>query len=632
MENPVVVGGRPLTATEERARVLVVDTDRTTVETLRAADAGYELRTARTVDDALAAVESEPVDCIVSEHALPEGTGIELLRAVRDRWPDLPFVLLTDSGDEGLASDAVGAGVTDYLPKTRTAALPDRLAAALADHAQRRAILGRMTDAFFAVDADWEFTYLNEQGRAVIADAVGEDRSASEFVGRSIWEVLPSAVDTQFYDAYHRAMDEQEPTFFEAHYAPLDTWFEVRAYPSPTGLSVYFQDVTERKERETALVERDRVLREVYRITSDKDRGFEEKIDALLGLGRDVLGTDCAALSKVDGNEYVFEIIHDPSGEVSQGDVVPLGATNCERAVVDERTLVLSDVGAEAPELTDRAGFTEMGISCYLGTPVWVDGDVDGTFCFYDTEPRSDAFSEWEVTLVDLLGSWVSYEQERERRAAQLTRERNRLEDFASLVSHDLRNPLTVALGRLDIVREQYEGDPDHVDTLEAALERMEDLIEDLLVLSRTGEQTVTPEPHVLQDVVGEAWEATGTAAATVRVHDGTASVHGDPVSFQQLFENLLRNAVEHGGDSVTVDVGLLPADEGFYVADDGPGIPEAEREQVFESGYTTSEDGTGFGLRIVAEILDAHGWDVVVTESESGGARFEVIGPSVDR
>lgn len=387
--------------------------------------------------------------------------------------------------------------------------------------------------------------------------------------------------------------------------------------------------MTERKVRENELAERDRVLRKVYQLISDKERAFEEKVDALLDLGREVLGTDCAALSTIEGDDYVFDVVHDPSGELTSGDVVPLGATNCERAVVDEETLVLGDVAAEAPELTDRAGFTEMGISCYLGTPVWVDGAVDGTFCFFDTEPRGDSFSEWEVTLVDLLGNWVSYEQERERRAEQLTRERNRLDDFASLVSHDLRNPLTVALGRLDIVRERYDGEDGHVETIEASLERMDALIHDLLALSRSGTKTVEPEPHVLRDVATTAWEGTGSDDATLRVADGEAVVTGDSVAIQQLFENLLRNSVEHGGADVTVEVGSLA--EGFYVADDGPGIPVEARDRVFDSGYTTSDDGTGFGLHIVREVLDAHGWSVTVTESEQGGARFEITDVTIE-
>ena len=629
MEIPGAVGGYPPTATDGRIRVLYVDTAPTVPKSLRTADEIGEVRTSDSVESALSIIESERVDCVVSEYTLPDGDGVGFLRSVRDRWPDLLFVLFTGDGDESVASEAIGAGATDYLPKAQAEALGERVATTVTDAAEQAAILGRMTDAFLAVNTDWEFIYVNEQGRAILCEAIGESYSTGELLGRSIWDEIPSAVDTKFYDAYHRAMDDQEPVSFEAYYEPLDTWFEVRVFPSPSGLSVYFQDVSDRKAREEAMAQRDRVLREVYQIIADKDRDFETKIDELLGLGREVLGTDCAALSRVESDDYVFEVVHDPSGEVESGDVIPLGETNCERAVVDEETLVLADIEADAPELTDRAGFTEMGTTCYLGTPVWVKGEVVGTLCFFDTEARTEPFSDWEVTLVDLLGNWVSYEQEREQRAAELTRERNRLDDFASLVSHDLRNPLTVALGRLDIVRERYDGEDDHVETLESALERMDALIEDLLVLSRSGTQTVEPEPHGLREVAMAAWEATGSEDATLRVADGDITVYGDAVSAQQLFENLLRNAVEHAGPDVTVEVGSLQ--DGFYVEDDGPGIPPEERDRVFDSGYTTSDDGTGFGLRIVREILDAHGWDIAVTESAAGGTRFEITGVRVE-
>jgi signal transduction histidine kinase len=75
----------------------------------------------------------------------------------------------------------------------------------------------------------------------------------------------------------------------------------------------------------------------------------------------------------------------------------------------------------------------------------------------------------------------------------------------------------------------------------------------------------------------------------------------------------------------VTVTVGTLPDDGGFYVEDDGPGIPEEIREGIFESGYTTSQRGTGFGLAIVEDIAEAHGWTVSIHEGRTGGARFEV-------
>ena len=93
----------------------------------------------------------------------------------------------------------------------------------------------------------------------------------------------------------------------------------------------------------------------------------------------------------------------------------------------------------------------------------------------------------------------------------------------------------------------------------------------------------------------------------------------------EQLFENLFRNAIEHGRPDTTVRVGALSDDRGFFVSDDGSGIPESSRKHVFEMGYSTTPNGTGFGLSIVSDIVAAHNWDIDIRESAAGGARFEV-------
>jgi len=666
MTSPATIGDHDKGHRSGPVCILYVDDDGAANETVRSAlddeDDRYELVATQTGTDAMAKVESGNVDCIVSEYALEGTNGIELLRQVREQWPDLPFILFTDDGSEAVAREAIAADVTAYLRKTpldeQASALADRVVEAVTVKSEQAAIFGRMTDAFFAVDDDWQFTYLNERGREMVCEAIGTEASIGELLGQNIWEAAPEAVGTEFYDQYHRAMAEQEAVSFDAYYEPVSKWLEVRAYPSPTGLSVYFRDVTERHEREESLAERERVLKEVYRVIAEKETTFEAKVEQLLDIGQAVLGTDCAALSHIDGEDYIFEIVKDPDGGADPGDVVPLSATNCERAVVEERTLVLSDIASDAPELTDRAGFTEMGISCYLGTPLVVDGEVYGTFCFYDRTPRPEPFSDWEVTLVELMGNWVSYEQERQRREAELTRERNRLDDFASLVSHDLRNPLGVAMGRLDLVREGYDGDPEHLDAVDRSLDRMDEIIDDMLTLARLGEQVADPTACALGELASEAWASVETERATLEVTDGTMTIEGDHGRLRQLFENLFRNAVEHGstssrptaddavengstspaskarqdavehgGSNVTVSVGPIPGEDGFYVEDDGPGISPEERTKVFESGYTTSEAGTGFGLRIVTEIVEAHGGEITVTESDKGGARFEVTG-----
>ena len=245
--------------------------------------------------------------------------------------------------------------------------------------------------------------------------------------------------------------------------------------------------------------------------------------------------------------------------------------------------------------------------------------------------PGADA---GDYSQVYVIGTDISEQKQRER---ELERQNERLDAFASVVSHDLRNPLNVAQGRLDLARE--ECDNDNLDVVSDAHDRMSALIDDLLTLSRQGEPVGATEPVDLGSVSKGCWGTVSTTDASLHV-ETERRIRADPSRLRQLFENLYRNSAEHGstsnqtesddsvahaGPEVTVTVGDI--ETGFYVEDDGPGIPETDRDEVFDAGYSTTETGTGFGLRIVKEVAEAHGWEVAVTEGADGGARFEITG-----
>jgi signal transduction histidine kinase len=207
-------------------------------------------------------------------------------------------------------------------------------------------------------------------------------------------------------------------------------------------------------------------------------------------------------------------------------------------------------------------------------------------------------------------------------REATLERQNERLERLTQIVSHDLRNPLNVAEGHLELTRET--NDVSNLGTASDALTRMEDIIEDTLAMAREGQIVGDVEKGLvcLGEAAETSWGAVDTHDATLDVeHD--CELYADESRLPNMFENFFRNAVEHGGPDATVRVGQLESGSGFFVADDGPGLPQDG--SVFEAGYTTSDDGTGLGLSIVEEIVTAHGWDIDATESRDGGARFEI-------
>jgi signal transduction histidine kinase len=256
-----------------------------------------------------------------------------------------------------------------------------------------------------------------------------------------------------------------------------------------------------------------------------------------------------------------------------------------------------------------------------VGATLVVNDVVYGTVCFADRSPREREFSSLELAFVDLLVGGTQGILERREHQQELEDQNERLDEFASVVSHDLRNPLTVADGYLEVARES--GEDAHFERIATAHDRMGSLIEDVLALARQGKAVGDVRPVSLSNIAEVAWNTVETNDAELVTDGELGPVEADASRLEQLFENLFRNALEHGGESVTVRIGR--SERGFFVADDGPGVPENDREAVFEHGHTTSEEGTGFGLSIVATIAEAHGWTIAATESDTGGARFEI-------
>ncbi|MDZ5812493.1 HAMP domain-containing sensor histidine kinase [Halorubrum sp. AD140] len=281
----------------------------------------------------------------------------------------------------------------------------------------------------------------------------------------------------------------------------------------------------------------------------------------------------------------------------------------------------------------DRTTITDRTVGwCLLGGAL-IAG-IEGTTILYQ-QTQGVVLTERRLTLVNafvrgtLLGLLIGLYDHQRRAAIRTSREsetrRDRLEEFASVVAHDLRNPLSVAKGYLTLAR---EGDEAAFDRVADALERTEQIVDDTLTLAREGESATRTETVSLAALARGAWSTTADAegaageAAGLDVV-GDATIDADPVRLRRLLENLFRNAIEHGGADGPVTVTVAPTPTGFVVADDGPGIPAAERGSVLDAGYTTAADGTGFGLAIVSRIADAHGWTVSIEESDAGGATF---------
>ena len=444
---------------------------------------------------------------------------------------------------------------------------------------------------------DEEGTILDPNAR--LCEATGYDRE--QLSGMKVWEIDQS-VNPAEVQAVWNEMESGDRERFESDFQRRDgTEFPVEVRITRLDLDgeprfiAICRDVTEREQREREL------------------EAMERRIQAILK------NTTVPMFMKDREGRYIFvnreykELFGLEDGEIegnTDHDIHPPGM-------------------AEEVQELDQA-VIERGEPLEAEERIVVDGEERVFFAskvpIYDTGDRSD--TDDPVALFGVATD-ISDRKERER---ELQRKNEKLAEFASVVSHDLRNPLNVASGRLGLAQEECESE--HLDAVHTALERMERIINDVLRLAREGQDIGDTERVDTSVTIQAAWAiaADETATASLVVEDeasangdGLGPIEADGTRFQQLLENLFRNAVDHGSENATVRVGRLP--DGFYVEDDGPGIPEAKREAVLEAGYSTNDDGTGFGLSIVKEVVEAHGWEIAVTEGSSGGARFEITG-----
>lgn len=262
-----------------------------------------------------------------------------------------------------------------------------------------------------------------------------------------------------------------------------------------------------------------------------------------------------------------------------------------------------------------------------LGSEVHVPLGERGMIILSSTEAR--AFGDTDIESLRLLGTLLreamiaaSREKTLANRAEALQRQNEQIEQFAGLVAHDLRNPLAGAVGSLEMARET--NDPEWFDRAEQSVDRMDALIDELLDITRDNREEIEAHTLSLASTVEEAWSYVDTPEATLSVGDDLGRIHADETRLLQLLANLFRNSVEHAGSDVSVEVGPLPENAGFYVGDDGPGLSDDTRQAIEEHEGIGLVNETGLGLVSVTDMIEAHEWDLSVPETD-GGARFEI-------
>ncbi|MFB6074748.1 MAG: ATP-binding protein [Haloarculaceae archaeon] len=291
------------------------------------------------------------------------------------------------------------------------------------------------------------------------------------------------------------------------------------------------------------------------------------------------------------------------------------GGLDPEEALGKTDPEVYDDTESSRQSLADDRQVIEEGEGVYQRDEKFGEGEIQYWSRTTKVPWRGeDGEMKGLVGLSQDVTEWKLQEQE-------LRELRNQFEEFASHLSHDLQTPLQVADGYLDLAA---AGDESALEEARAALGRMEETISDLEQLARQRGPAGTPEPIALREVVEEVWNPLADDGATLRfTAPAGTTIRAARQAIRPVLENLFKNALDHGGPDVTVEVGVHGS--GFYVADDGPGIPPEKRDRVTEEGYTTSDEGSGTGLSMVQSIVEQNHWRLTITESDAGGARFEI-------
>ncbi len=308
----------------------------------------------------------------------------------------------------------------------------------------------------------------------------------------------------------------------------------------------------------------------------------------------------------VDENSH-FTLVNEAYAEMVGYDQEELLGSHISHVIENETKTVIDEIQRDLTTDDTEAKTYEAVLETASGKRIEAEATVAGL-------PDKEGAEHDHVGVV----RDVTERNERER---QLEQQNKRLDSFASMVAHELRNPLMI--GQMYCRELPADANPIAVDYIVEAFDRIEDIIDVMLVITQGYEAVLESSPVELADVAHDAWIKADAPDATleVRVDD---TIQADETYVQHLFRNLFENAVEHDGNDVTITVGELPV--GFYVADNGVGIPADDRETIFETGYTTasSHGGMGLGLAFVKELTNVYGWKCTVTESNTGGARFE--------
>jgi PAS domain S-box-containing protein len=585
---------------------------------------------------ALAAVRQQQPDLVLTDVMMPGLDGFGLLRALRanPQTKELPIILLSARAGEESRIQGLEAGADDYLIKPFSAReLLARVEANLKlaqlrqeatqrEQAQRQEaeaakeqlemVLSSIRDQFAVLDRDWRYTYVNRR----VIETVGMPKE--ELLGKSIWELFPALVDSEFEQQVRRAITQQTPVHFDYLYPTWNRWFEIHAYPSPEGLTLFVTEISDRKQAEASLQISEERLR-LATEASDIGMWFWNLTEDRL-----VWTTFCKRLFGLDPDteinyERFLEALHPDDRDITHAAVQQAIEQKQEYAI--EYRSLWGDGSIHWILARGRAFYNEQG------EPIRMMGIAQ------EITERKQA----EVALQSQAHELSQINRLLMQTTTLINQRNQELDQFAHIVSHDLKAPLR-AISNLSIWIEEDLADqipPDtkqNLDLLRSRVSRMEALINGLLTYARIGHQDAPDERFALNELLLEIIDSLAIPPEfTIQIPSNSLTITTNRLLLSQVFTNLISNAVKHhnrpdGQIQITAQVQAQGYE--FTVSDDGPGIAPQDHGRIFDIFQTLSsqdrKESTGIGLAIIKKIIERMGGKIYL-ESELGqGATFE--------
>ncbi|NJK70330.1 MAG: PAS domain S-box protein [Microcoleus sp. SU_5_3] len=480
-------------------------------------------------------------------------------------------------------------------------------------------ILESITDGFFSVDLEWNYTYVNRKAEELLG------KLQPELIGKSMWEVFPWHSDSQCYKMAHKALAEKVTLEYEEFDRFLNKWFNVRLYPSESGVSAYFQDITDRKHTEAALQASEAKLR----FLADSN---------LMGI---LFGDVDGGIS--DANDEFLRIVGYTREHLQRRELRWIDITPPEYLPLDEIGIAEAQArGVCTPYEKEYVRLDGSRISVLIGYILIGENREESVAFILDLSDRK----RLEAELRD--------------RAEELARVNRIKDEFLATLSHELRTPLNAMVGWTQLLRYRKFDENTTIralETIDRNTRSLATLIEDLLDVSRiiTGKLSLNLRSVDAISTVEAAIDTLAPAAGAKNIEIVTdfdpsvGRIYGDSGRLQQVAWNLLSNAIKFTPDGGQVSVAIhkvegaiackleggenvSPAAIEIEVSDTGEGIEPEFLLRVFDrfsqadSTTTRSHNGLGLGLAIVRHLVEMHGGTVQAESAgKEQGSRFLV-------